>query len=63
MYRALADATRRQILDLLEVWPCVEIPGSAVFFGTGRTVRVDADVDGVHLANVGDSVRVVVTVR
>ena len=36
-----------------EVWPCVEIPGSAVFFGTGRTVRVDADVDGVHLANVG----------
>ena len=25
-----------------ETWSCVEIPGSAEFFGTGKTVRVDA---------------------
>ncbi|MGC5629300.1 DUF1905 domain-containing protein [Georgenia sp. Z1344] len=36
-----------------ETWSCVEIPGSAEFFGTGRTVRVDATVDDVVLENVG----------
>lgn len=36
-----------------ETWSCVEIPGSAEFFGTGRTVRVDAQVDDVVLENVG----------
>lgn len=36
-----------------ETWSCVEIPGSAEFFGTGRTVRVDATVDDVTLENVG----------
>lgn len=36
-----------------ETWSCVEIPGSADFFGTGRTVRVDATVDDVTLENVG----------
>ena len=35
-----------------ELWTCVEIPGSVEFFGTGKTVRVDAAVDGVHLENV-----------
>lgn len=35
------------------VWSCVEIPGSAEFFGTGKTVRVDATVDDVRLENVG----------
>ncbi|MFC4616666.1 DUF1905 domain-containing protein [Cellulomonas algicola] len=36
-----------------ETWSCVEIPGSAEFFGTGKTVRVDATVDDVALENVG----------
>lgn len=36
-----------------ETWSCVEIPDSAAFFGTGKTVRVDATVDDVVLANVG----------
>jgi hypothetical protein len=36
-----------------ETWSCVEIPDSAEFFGTGRTVRVDAKVDDVVLENVG----------
>ncbi|WP_194763151.1 DUF1905 domain-containing protein [Microbacterium sp. UFMG61] len=36
-----------------ETWSCVEIPGSADFFGTGKTVRVDALIDAVKLENVG----------
>ena len=36
-----------------EMWSCVEIPGSADFFGTGKAVRVDASVDDVTLHNVG----------
>ncbi|SFK42895.1 protein of unknown function [Cellulomonas sp. KH9] len=36
-----------------ETWSCVEIPGSADFLGTGRSVRVDATVDDVRLENVG----------
>ena len=36
-----------------ELWTCVEMPGSAEFFGTGRAVRVDASVDGVPLRGVG----------
>jgi len=36
-----------------ELWQCVEVPGSAEFFGTGRSVRVDALVDGIEVANVG----------
>lgn len=36
-----------------EMWSCVEIPGSADFFGTGRTVRVDARIDDVQLENIG----------
>ncbi|ROS73069.1 DUF1905 domain-containing protein [Cellulomonas sp. PhB143] len=36
-----------------DTWSCVEIPGSAELFGTGRTVRVDARVDDVVLENVG----------
>ena len=32
---------------------CVEIPDSAEFFGTGKTVRVDVTVDDVKLENVG----------
>lgn len=36
-----------------EVWACVEMPGSAEFFGTGKSVRVDAAVDDVTLMNVG----------
>jgi hypothetical protein len=35
------------------IWDCVEIPGSAEFFGTGRSVRVDAVVDDVPLDNIG----------
>lgn len=36
-----------------ETWSCVEIPGSAEFFGTGKSVRVDATIDDVRLENVG----------
>jgi hypothetical protein len=36
-----------------ETWSCVEIPGSAEFFGTGKTVRVDATIDDLRLENVG----------
>lgn len=36
-----------------ETWSCVEIPESAEFFGTGRSVKVDATVDDVTLENVG----------
>lgn len=36
-----------------DTWPCVEVPGARELLGTGRSVRVDATVDGVTLANVG----------
>ena len=36
-----------------EMWACVEIPGSADFFGMKKTVRVDAIIDEVRLENVG----------
>ena len=36
-----------------EMWACVEIPGSADFFGMKKTVRVDAVIDEVRLENVG----------
>lgn len=36
-----------------EMWSCVEMPGSAEFFATKRAVRVDAEVDGIELTNVG----------
>ncbi len=36
-----------------ETWACVEMPGSAEFFGTGKAVRVDATVDDVPVPNVG----------
>ena len=36
-----------------EIWSCVEIPGSVDFFGTRKTVRVDAEIDGIRLENVG----------
>ncbi|QLD12258.1 DUF1905 domain-containing protein [Microbacterium oleivorans] len=36
-----------------ETWSCVEIPGSAEFFGTRKTVRMNATIDEVVLENVG----------
>lgn len=36
-----------------ETWSCVEIPSSAEFLGTGKSVKVDATIDDVTLANVG----------
>ena len=36
-----------------DIWSCVEMPGSAEFFGTGRSVKVDATVDDIQLTNVG----------
>ncbi len=36
-----------------EMWSCVEMPGSAEFFGTKKAVRVDAVVNGIALPNVG----------
>jgi hypothetical protein len=29
------------------------MPGSAEFFGTGRSVRVDATIDGIAMPDVG----------
>ena len=39
-----------------ETWSCIEIPGSADFLGTRRTVRVDATVDDVRLDDMGATV-------
>lgn len=36
-----------------DIWSCVEMPGSAEFFGTGKSVKVDATVDAIELKNVG----------
>ena len=35
-----------------EVWECIEVPDSAMLFGTKKGVRVDAEIDGVALPNV-----------
>jgi len=35
-----------------EIWACIEVPGSAKLFGTKKSVRVDAEVDGIALPNV-----------
>ena len=34
------------ISDANSGWPCVQMPGSAVFFGTGKAVKVAGTVDG-----------------
>lgn len=36
-----------------EIWSCVEMPGSAEFFGTKKAIRVDLEVDDIALANIG----------
>lgn len=36
-----------------DIWSCVEMPGSFEFFGTGKSVKVDATIDEVALKNVG----------
>jgi len=36
-----------------QLWECVEMPGSAEFFGTKRSVRVDATVDDIPINDVG----------
>ena len=36
-----------------DVWSCVEMPDSVNFFDTGKSVKVDALVDGIPLMNVG----------
>ncbi len=35
------------------IWSCVEMPNSAEFFGTRRSVRGDIEIDGIELPNVG----------
>lgn len=35
-----------------QTWPCVEMPGSAEFFGTKKCVRVDATVDHISMPDV-----------
>ncbi len=34
------------IPDANSRWPCVNMPGSAEFFGTGKAVKVSGTVDG-----------------
>lgn len=36
-----------------ETWSCVEMRSSVDFFGTGKSVKVDATIDEVELKNVG----------
>ncbi|WP_402468625.1 DUF1905 domain-containing protein [Isoptericola aurantiacus] len=36
-----------------DTWSCVELAGVTELLGTGRSVRVDAQVDDVLLENVG----------
>ena len=36
-----------------ETWSCVEVPGAIEFFGSAKSVRVDATVDGLPQPNVG----------
>jgi hypothetical protein len=36
-----------------DMWSCVEMPGSAEFFGTRKSIRVDVEVDGLSLPNIG----------
>lgn len=35
------------------IWSCVEMPNSAEFFGTRRSVRCDIEIDGIALPSVG----------
>lgn len=46
-----------------EVWACVEMPNSAEFVDTGKSVRVDAGVRTKLAKNVGDTVTVRLTRR
>lgn len=34
------------VADTNSNWPCVRMPGSAEFFGTGKAVKVSGTVDG-----------------
>ncbi|WP_067449932.1 DUF1905 domain-containing protein [Actinomadura macra] len=38
--------TATVVADSNSGWPCVRMPGSADFFGTGKAVRVAGTVDG-----------------
>jgi len=38
--------TATVIPDSNSGWPCVQMPGSAEFFGTGKSVKVAGTVDG-----------------
>lgn len=42
------DTTFRATLiaDSNSGWPCVQMPGSAEFFGTGKSVKIGGTVDG-----------------
>jgi hypothetical protein len=35
------------------VWQCVEMPESAAFFGTKKSVRADIEIDGITMLNKG----------
>lgn len=36
-----------------EMWACVEMPGSADFFGTKKSVRASGNVDGISFTDKG----------
>jgi len=35
------------------IWSCVEMPNSADYFGTRKSVRCDVKIDGIELPSVG----------
>lgn len=35
------------------IWSCVEMPNSAEFFGTRKSLRCDVEIDGIALPSVG----------
>ncbi|MEO7146469.1 MAG: DUF1905 domain-containing protein [Terrimesophilobacter sp.] len=37
--------------DWMPTWFVIEVPGSQDFFGTGKSVRANATVDGVHVTS------------
>lgn len=40
------DHTFEGVIEVYDEWHVIDWPGSKEFFGTGRTVKVEAEIDG-----------------